>query len=197
MILPTMSEPLRAVTVFSASSTKIDRVYFDAADELGYAIAQSGWDLVYGGNDVGPMGALAAGARRGRGRVIGVTPQVFIDAGHADTACDELILVDSMRQRKATMETRGDAFITLPGGLGTLEEFFEIVVGQFLGFHAKPIVLLNINGFYDDLLHLIQRQIEGHFVRPAAWEGVHVTTSVTSAIDYLKGYTPQQPASRL
>jgi uncharacterized protein (TIGR00730 family) len=190
-------QPIRSVTVFSASSKSIDAVYFDAATRLGAAIAEAGWSLVYGGNNIGPMGALADAARSRGGKVIGVTPQVFIDHGHADVACDELLVVESMRARKAVMEDRGDAFITLPGGLGTLEEFFEIVVGQFLGFHGKPVVLLNVNGFYDDLLHLIRRQIDDGFVRPAAWDGVHVTDSVEKAVGYLKGWQPQRPASRL
>lgn len=188
---------VRTVTVFASSSTKIDPIYFTAASELGHAIASEGWSLVYGGNRVGPMGALADATRAGGGKVIGVTPSVFMEKGHGDDLCDELLVVESMRRRKEIMESRGDAFITLPGGLGTLEEFFEIVVGQFLGFHGKPIVLLNIAGFYDDLLHLIHRQIRDGFVRPAAWEQVHVASAVPDAIAFLRGWQPRPPRSRL
>lgn len=186
-----------AVTVFASSSTQVDGVFFDAATELGRALAAEGWSLVYGGNRVGPMGALADAVRSAGGKVVGVTPRVFLDKGHGDDRCDELLVVESMRRRKEIMESRGDAFITLPGGLGTLEEFFEIVVGQFLGFHAKPVVLLNVAGFYDDLLHLVHRQIRDGFVRPAAWEQVHVAPDVPGAIAFLRRWEPRPARSRL
>jgi uncharacterized protein (TIGR00730 family) len=193
----TVDMSLDSVTVFASSSTKVDRVYFDSAAELGRALAAEGWTLIYGGNRVGPMGALADAVRSGGGKVVGVTPKVFLDHGHGDDLCTELVVVDSMRRRKELMESRGDAFVTLPGGLGTLEEFFEIVVGQFLGFHGKPVVLLNIAGFFNDLLHLIERQIRDGFVRPAAWEQVHVAATVPDAVAYLRRWEPRPARSRL
>ena len=143
------------VTVYCSSSRDVDQVYFEAARELGRGMAQRGWPLVYGGNDLGLMGALANATRDAGGKVIGVTPQFLVDEGIADLRCDELIVTATMRERKAIMENRADAFVTLPGGLGTLEEIFEIIVGRVLGVHSKPIVLLNINGFYDPLLAMI------------------------------------------
>ena len=175
----------RAVTVFSSSSTHVADVYFAAARELGAALASRGWDTVYGGNNVGPMGALADAARAAGGKVVGVTPRLFVDKKVADTACDKLIVCDTMRQRKQLMEDCGDAFITLPGGLGTFEEFFEIAVGRFLGLHAKPVVLLNVGGYYDPLIALIENGIETHFIRPDAWKVVQVAATVEDAINLL------------
>ena len=174
--------PIRSVTVYCSSSRQVARVYFDAAAELGTAIARQGWQLVYGGNDCGCMGALAHAARAAGGKVVGVTPQVLVDEGIADDKCHELIVTPDMRLRKALLEQRGDAFITLPGGLGTLEEIFEIIVGRTLGLHDKPIVLLNINAYYDPLLEMIRHGVEQHFIRQNACEKFHVSKSVEDAM---------------
>src|SRR5688500_9795335 len=143
---------IRAVTVYCSSSNHVPGVYLDAAAELGHAIASHGWTLVYGGNAVGCMGKLADAARAAGGRVVGVTPQLLVDYGIADRNCHELIVSATMRERKALLEQRGDAFVALPGGLGTFEEVFEILVGRTLGYHAKPVVLLNVAGYYAPLL---------------------------------------------
>ncbi len=179
-----MPDP-KSITVYCSSSRDVAQVYFDAAAELGRAIATSGWHLVYGGNDCGCMGALANAARDAGGRVVGITPQLLVDHGMADRQCDELIITQSMRERKGLLESRADAFITLPGGLGTLEEIFEIIVGKSLGYHSKPIVILNINGFYDPLLTMIDHGIEQHFIKPKARKLMHVSTSVQDAVGYL------------
>src|SRR5881227_920290 len=113
---------MQSVTVYCSSSSRVPQVYLDAAAELGRAIARQRWTLVYGGNAVGCMGALADGARAERGKVIGITPQVLVDMGISDERCDELIVTTDMRQRKGLLEARADRFIALPGGLGTLEE---------------------------------------------------------------------------
>lgn len=181
---------LNAVTVYCSSSSSIPAVYLDAGRDLGRAIAGQNWKLVYGGNNVGLMGILADAARAANGKVIGITPQVFIDEGVSDAKCDQFIIADNMRHRKALMEQCGDAFIALPGGLGTLEELFEIIVGRQLGYHTKPIVVLNINGFYDPLLQLIDNGVKENFIRPKAREQFFVATMVEAAIDYLK--SPQR-----
>src|SRR3954471_19500853 len=114
-----MSNAIHAVTVYCSSSANIDDVYMRAGAELGAAIARAGWKLVYGGNNVGLMGVLADAVRGAGGKVIGVTPKVFCEKGLDDKACDEMVVTDGMRDRKAIMEQRGDAFIAMPGGLGT------------------------------------------------------------------------------
>src|SRR5882762_9791059 len=133
---------IQAVTVYCSSSRSVAPVYFDAARELGREIACAGWTLVYGGNNIGLMDAVACACRSAGGRVIGITPQLMVDEGIADPHCAELIVTTTMRERKALLEARGDAFVALPGGIGTFEEFFEVLVGRMLGYHAKPIVVL-------------------------------------------------------
>ncbi|HEX8325016.1 MAG TPA: TIGR00730 family Rossman fold protein [Tepidisphaeraceae bacterium] len=184
--VPAPAKPAFAVTVFLSSTTKVDKIYFDAAADLGRAIAAEGWTLVYGGNHIGCMGALADGARAAGGRVVGITPQFFIDRGVADLACDELLVTDHMRDRKHLLEQRADAFVALPGGLGTFEELFEIIVGRQLGLHAKRVVVLNVNDYYTPLLQLIERGIEQRFVRGESRELFDVARSVAEAIALLK-----------
>jgi uncharacterized protein (TIGR00730 family) len=190
-------EHIRSVTVYCSSSGKLDAVFMDAAAALGRALAANNWRLVYGGNDVGMMGVLAAAARAAGGKVVGVTPQLFMDKGVADRACDELHVTACMRERKATMEKHGDAFVALPGGLGTFEEFFEIVCGKQLAYRNKPIVLLNVAGYYDPLLKMIDHGLELNFVRPRATQLYFVATTVAEAIEYLKRYEPETASSDL
>lgn len=174
------------ITVYLSSSTSVDRKYFDLARDLGAAIAKSNWTVVYGGNDVGPMGALANGARGEGGKVIGITPHCFNDGGVADKQCDELIFVDNMRERKKLLESRGSAFIALPGGIGTLEEFFEILVGRLLNFHTKPILVINIDGFWDPLLELLRRFEKEGFVRSHTFDHFEIVDSVEEAMQRLR-----------
>lgn len=190
-----MSESIEAVTVYCSSSRHVAGHYLDAARQLGGAIAAAGWKLVYGGNYIGSMAALADGARSSGGSVIGVTPQLLVDKGIADERCDELIVTPSMRGRKELMEQRGDAFIALPGGIGTYEEVFEILVGRQLGYHGKPIVLLNIADYYRPMLQMLDHGLEEKFIRAGTRELLFVTENVSSAIEYLKRHrkTPAPP----
>ena len=182
---------IRNVTVYCSSSRQIDANFMAAGRELGRAIASRGWGLVYGGNRVGMMGELADAVRAGGGKVIGVTPQLFIDKGVHDTLADELIVADGMRHRKAMMEDRGDAFIALPGGLGTFEEIFEIICGKQLGYHNKPIVLLNVAGYYDPLLAMIDHGIATKFIRPTAPTLYHVATTIADTVKHIENYKLQ------
>jgi uncharacterized protein (TIGR00730 family) len=187
-----MPARVKAVTVFCSSSCAVSRVYADAAAELGRAIARNGWTLVYGGNCVGTMGALSDACRDAGGRVVGVTPQLFIDKGIDDKRCHELLVTECMRTRKAAMERRGDAFVTLPGGLGTLEEIFEIIVGKQLGYHDKPIVLLSIDRYFAPLLAMIEQGIEQRFIKPKARELYFVAESVEAAVNHIRSYAPER-----
>jgi uncharacterized protein (TIGR00730 family) len=185
---------IQSVTVYCSSSSAVAKVYVDAAIDLGRAIALNNWKLVYGGNSVGLMEKLADSVRAGGGKVIGVTPQLFIDEGVHDKLCDEFIVTECMRTRKAQMEALGDAYIAMPGGLGTFEELFEIIVGKKLGYHHKPIVLLNINRFYQPFLAMLEHAIEEHFIKPSARELFFVADDVNSAIDHIRQYTPVETA---
>lgn len=180
-----MNPLIRSITVYCSSSRHLPPVYYEAGAELGRAIAGLGWTLVYGGNRVGLMASVADAARAAGGRVVGITPQVLVDEGIADELCDELIVTQTMRERKALLEARGDALIALPGGLGTFEEFFEILVGRVLGCHAKPIVLLNVAGYYQPLLAMIDHGIEHGFIKPAAREDFFVAPAVPEALAFL------------
>jgi hypothetical protein len=177
---------IHSVTVYCSSSRGVAQPYFEAAAELGTRIAQEHWLLIYGGNNIGCMGAMADAARAAEGKVIGITPQLLADHGIADKLCDELVITATIRDRKAMMEARGQAFITLPGGLGTLEEIFEIIVGKTLGYHNKPIVILNIADFFNPLLDMIDHGIGQNFIKPWARELFHVSQTVNDAIQYLK-----------
>src|SRR3954464_11229285 len=161
-----MTRSIRSVTVYCSSSSAVAREYFDAAASTGRALAENGWALVYGGNAVGLMKTVADAARAGGGRVVGITPKLMVDKGIHDRLADELVVTNGMRDRKALMEERGDAFLTLPGGLGALEEIFRIIVGKELGYHAKPIALLNVAGYFSPLLEMIEHGIEQRFIKP-------------------------------
>lgn len=177
--------PIQAITVYLSSSSQVDSTYNVATAALGTAIAQHQWTLVYGGNLVGMMAVLANATRAAGGKVVGITPQVLVDKGLSDNGCDELIVAKDMRSRKALLEERGDAFITLPGGLGTFEEIFEIIVGKQLGMHNKPIVILNINNYFAPLLTMIEHGIEQRFIKTAARDYYHVSKTVEDAMKYL------------
>ena len=119
-----------------------------------------------------------------------ITPKVLVDKGIADELCDELIVTDGMRERKAIMEARGDAFIALPGGLGTFEEIFEIIVGRLLGFHNKPIVLFNFMNYYNPLLAMIQQGVEEQFIKPNTQTLYRVTDTLEATLGYLRNFEP-------
>jgi uncharacterized protein (TIGR00730 family) len=187
-------QPIRAIAVFCSSSESIPREYFDAGTDLGTSIARSGWTLVYGGNRIGLMAAVADAARAAGGKVVGITPQRLLDHGVGDDHCDELIVTPGMRERKALLEQRGDAFVALPGGLGTFEELFEVLVSKLLGYHDKPIVVLNIAGYYDALLGAIEHGIGEQFIKARARRAYFVAADVSEAIRHLCSAPPAAPA---
>jgi len=154
---------VRSVTVYAGSARSAPGELLELARELGRGIAERGWCVVYGGAQIGLMGALADAALAAGGRVEGVILDTFARVAHQ--GLHALDTVDDMRSRKAGLARRGDAFVALPGGFGTLEELSEILVERQLGLHAKPLVLLNYRGFWDPLLALIERQIEWGLVR--------------------------------
>lgn len=165
---------ISAVTVYCSSSNSVDACYFGAARRVGAALAKSGRTLVYGGGKVGLMGEAARACRAGGGKVVGVITQTLKDAEQMDPDNHEVIVVETMRERKRLLEQRGEAMVVLPGGLGTMEEFFEILVGRLLGEHEKPIVVINTpepgsggkSGFYDPMLSMIDHMIAQKFAKP-------------------------------
>ena len=156
---------MHTVCVYCGSSPGSDPAYAAAAREVGRLLAESGRVLVYGGGRVGLMGAVADAAIESGGRVIGVIPRSLLEKELAHRGLSDLVVVGSMHERKAIMADRADAFLALPGGLGTLEELFETWTWGQLGFHAKPTGLLNVAGFFDPLLTLVDHMVEERFVR--------------------------------
>ncbi|TVR34306.1 MAG: TIGR00730 family Rossman fold protein [Nitriliruptor sp.] len=154
------------VAVYTSSSDAVDEPFRTAAVELAGRLADRGDQLIYGGTAVGVMGVLADAMRGAGGHVTGVLPQLMADRGLADADCDELVVTDDMAGRKQQMISRADAFVALPGGFGTLEELLEVLTLKQLGYHAKPIVLLDLDGFYQPLLGVFETLFARGFARP-------------------------------
>ncbi|MEM8534115.1 MAG: TIGR00730 family Rossman fold protein [Chloroflexota bacterium] len=140
------------VCVYCSSSTRIDQAYNTAAERFGMGLAQQGWTLVYGGGSYGLMGAIAKASHAHGGNIVGVIPQSLLDREVGYEQANELIVTTTLRERKQIMEDRADVFVTLPGGFGTLEELLEVITLKQLRQHTKPILIVNINGFFDSLL---------------------------------------------
>ncbi len=168
----------KLLCVYCASSDRLDPKYFKAATELGERLVAEGWGLVYGGGKTGLMGAVARGTKSAGGRVVGVIPEFMKARELAFDEADELVTVITMRERKLLMETRADAFVTLPGGFGTLEEIMEILTLRQLDVVKKPCVFLNQDGFYDDLLRLFDRMLQDKFFKPSNLELFRVASTV-------------------
>ncbi len=173
------------IAVFCSSSPSIHAKYVDLASDLGRAMGERGWDLVSGGGHISMMGAVARGVRESGGHTIGVIPQALVDIEFADKDSHELHVVSSMRERKGKIEDLADAFITLPGGPGTLEEFFEIWVGRFLKFHNKPVIILDPFGLFEPLRDLLDHLEAEGFVKPGQRELLHWSTDVEDALTAL------------
>ena len=172
-----------SVCVYCASIEGIAPHHAELAAELGRAIAARGWGLVSGGGRRSMMGAVAIAARTAGARTTGVIPQAMVEREWADHESDELLVVDNMRERKALMEAHADAFIALPGGIGTLEELVEVWSSGYLGFHDKPVVMLDPTGHYAGLLSWMRGLAEQGFVVPSAMNRLVVATDVTAALD--------------
>ncbi|AEV88507.1 hypothetical protein ACWT_7497 [Actinoplanes sp. SE50] len=177
---------MAAIGVFCGSADTVEQRWLDLAAETGRALGERGHTLVSGGGRVGMMGTVADGARAGGAHTLGVIPQCLVDGEVADTASDELLVTDDMGARKNLMIERSDAFLTLPGGLGTLDELFEVWTTATLRVHRKPIVVLDPDGFYDGLLGWLTGLVATRFVRPGAMETVRVARSVPEALDVIE-----------
>lgn len=176
---------MRSITVYCASSTSLDPHFSVSARSLGRALAERDLTLVYGGGSTGLMGEVARAVHASGGRIEGIITEYLRDREVAFVACDELVVVESMRERKKIMSDRADAFIVLPGGLGTYEEFFEVLVGRVLIEHNKPIGIVNDHGYFDPLVALIEHGIEQSFIRPAVRDLMVVGEDPIEVLDAL------------
>jgi len=149
--------------VYCASGLELDPKYYAAGEALGRGLAERGWGLVYGGGQAGVMGSVALTAKAAGGRVVGVIPDFMVERELAYRDADELIVVNSMRERRRIMEERSAVFVVLPGGFGTLEELIEILVGRMLNRHDKPLIFVNQDGFYDELIAFFDKLVRERF----------------------------------
>jgi uncharacterized protein (TIGR00730 family) len=179
---------MTTICVFCASSEHIDPRFINLATDVGTEIARRGYDLVSGGGSVSCMGALARAVRAGGGRTIGVIPQALIEMEVADHDADELVVTRDMQERKGLMERRSDAFLALPGGLGTLDEIFEIWVSRSLGLHEKPLVVLDPDGVFSLMRAQIDDLVLRGFARPAVRDAIYWTKDMAEAFDLLEAH---------
>lgn len=176
---------INSVCVYSASSTKIDKTYFDAAGQLGALLADRHIRLINGAGSIGLMRSVADAVLQNGGEVTGVIPAFMVEQGWHHTGLTELITVESMHERKQLMADLSDAVIALPGGCGTLEELLEIITWKQLGLYLNPVVILNTNGFFDSLLDLLNRAIEENFMRSQHGEIWHVARTPEEAVELI------------
>lgn len=173
---------IKSVCVYSASSTKIDQAYFDAATRLGELLADKQIRLVNGAGSIGLMRSVADAVLNNGGEVTGVIPSFMVEQGWHHTGLTELVEVESMHERKQLMADLSDAVIALPGGCGTLEELLEIITWKQLGLYLNPVVVLNVNGFFDPLLEMLEKAISENFMRRQHGEIWHVARTPEEAV---------------
>jgi uncharacterized protein (TIGR00730 family) len=173
------------VCVYCSSSAAVEPVHVAAAQALGRGLGEQGHDLVWGGASVGLMGEVARATRAAGGRTIGVIPESMLAVEIADHDADELLVTPDMGSRKAEMARRADAFVALPGGFGTLEELLEQLTLRLLRLHDKPIVLVDVDGFWQPLLALFEHLYDGRFARPASRAAYAVAATPTDALALL------------
>lgn len=178
---------IRNIAVFCASANGANPVYRTSAEELGRALASRNIGVIYGGSNVGLMKTVAEAALAAKGRVIGVIPEVLVDLEVAHHGITELHITSTMHTRKALIGEKADAFIALPGGFGTFEELFEVLAWHTLKLHAKPILLLNIDGFYDKLLVFLDHCVAEGMLKPQSRELLLVARTVQDALAQLVG----------
>lgn len=178
-----MMNKITSVCVYSASSTKIDPVYFDAARELGTLLGQRHIRLINGAGNMGLMAAVSDAALAVGGEVTGVIPRFMVEQGWHHTGLTELVEVETMHERKKTMADLSDAVIALPGGCGTLEELLEIITWKQLGLYLNPVVVLNTGGYFDPLLAMLQKAVEENFMRTQHGAIWHVAGTAREAVE--------------
>lgn len=181
---------MKRICIYCSSSNAIDTHYFEMAADLGRSLAQAGYDLVYGGSNVGLMHEIASTMLSEGAQVTGVIPQLIFDKGLGNETASELIITADMSSRKQKMLELSDAFISLPGGFGTLEEFFETLTLKQLQVHHKAIILLNHQGFYTPLLEVFSQLYTEKFAKSDYKDYFYVADSVQDALSYLKNYSP-------
>ena len=178
------------ICVYGAASSLIDNSYIEAGKELGRKIVERGHGLVFGGGSHGMMGAVVDGVSEKSGYSLGIIPEFFREAGAEISAdnCTDYIYTETMRERKRELEENSNAFIVTPGGIGTLDEFFEILTLKQLGRHNKPIAIYNVNGFFNELDEMMNKSIEKQFITNDCKELYSTFDNIEDMLDYLENY---------
>lgn len=184
---------MNSICVFCGSSLGNDPIYQQMAQATGQAIAEQGKTLIYGGGRSGLMGVVADSALKAGGRVVGIIPNALVDRELAHKGLTELYMVDNMHERKTQMSEQADAFIALPGGAGTLEEIFEQWTWNQLGIHQKPCAFLNVGGFYDDLIKMIQGSVARGFSQSRFVDQLIVANDINEILTAFSTYQPAVP----
>lgn len=175
------------ICVFGAASSEIDYKYINAVEKMGEELAEQGHHLVFGAGAQGLMGAAARGFKKGGAKITGVIPEFFKEADIEliYTECDDLIFTETMRERKATMEDKADAFVIVPGGIGTFEEFFEVLTLKQLGRHTKPIAIYNVDGYYDAMEAMLNNSVKEGYVYETCKNLYEYVTDLDSLVKYI------------
>jgi uncharacterized protein (TIGR00730 family) len=182
---------IQSICVFCASSESVDDLFKGIALELGRELGRRGIALIYGGASIGLMGCVARGVHEAKGKVVGVLPEFFKTKDIEYSKADELIVTQDMRERKGVMDKRSDAFIVLPGGIGTLEEAMEILSMRQLRLTDKPLVFINTQGFYEGLRATFEEMVHLKFIKPNVMDMYAMVPNPKSALEYLLNYVPQ------
>lgn len=185
---------MKSVGVYCASSQNLDKCFHDAAKIIGKGIAKRNLTLVYGGGCIGLMGEVATVAEEHGGEVVGVITHKLVAHEQANERCDELIVVDTMQERRTLMMQKSDAFIVMPGGIGTYEEFFEVLVGRQLGDHTKPVGIVNVDGYFNPLLEMLEHGIERNFMRPALRQLMFIDPCPEAVLTFISSDSINQPS---
>ena len=184
------------ICIFGASGRELEESYYAAAELLGSLIAQQGHTLVFGGGREGLMGAAARGAHEYGGDIIGIVPKFFDEPGIIYEHCTELIFTETVRERKQLMEERSEACVVLPGGIGTFEEFFEMLTLKQLGRSDRAIVVLNTNNYYGPMQHMLEDTARQRFMSRGCLELYELADTPDKALDYIARYVPRKGSIR-
>jgi len=185
---------MKNICVYCSASDGIDEIYYRDAEKIGNLIGKNGFDLVYGGSDFGLMGAVSKSAKQNQAKICGVMPEkIYNMINHEGSFCDEFILTNNIRDRKAKMDELSDGVIALAGGYGTLDEVIEIIDLKIIGYNTKPIVFLNTNNYYENLFKFFEQIVKENFARKESLKLFYLAQTPEEAMDYINKYVPNKP----
>ena len=181
----------KRICVYCSSSNELPKKFYDFSKLLGEKIGKNGYDMVYGGTTIGMMGIIAENATKNGANVLGVIPECIVSLGLKNLEHAETIITKDMRERKAVMEKHSDVFVAVPGGFGTFEEIFEIIVAKQLNCHNKPIIFLNFDGYFNNLFKMFDTIYTNNFAKKEMKELYYITNNIEDLFSYIKTYNPR------